>query len=115
MEFLEFLALVRKTARQFQKDGLHLEDAYCQAVLRCFITTAEGQDVSPFEARLLAQIRRARRMNGGDPVTTTQIAVAMGMADPTVRYHLRKLKKRGLVYHPAGPRQGWGERISAAN
>lgn len=60
----------------------------------------------PFDARLLATLRRCERYMQG-PVSSKALAQRLGIPNRTVRHHLLKLEKRGCVYRPGGERSGY--------
>lgn len=83
-------------------------EAYGMALANLAMLQAEGNAVSPFEARLLSELQEAS--DNGRPVSSTTLAVRLGIDSRfTMHYHLRSLERRGLVYRPAGPRSksGW--------
>lgn len=82
-------------------------EAYAEAVIQVLTVAAKEQVVTPFEAQVLATMRRL-----GSPVVAVkkgQIARllherGMGIDDFALWKSLNALEGRGLVYRPNGPR-----------
>lgn len=82
-------------------------EAYAEAITQVLTIAAKEQAVTPFEAQVLATMRRL-----GSPVIAlkkgqiTQVLHkrGMGIDDWTLWKTLNALEGRGLVYRPNGPR-----------
>lgn len=93
--------------RQMAQSGIPEPEAYAKAITQVLTVAAKEQAVTPFEAQILATMRRL-----GSPVTALkkgQIARVlhergMGIDDWTLWKTLNALEGRGLVYRPNGPR-----------
>ena len=109
MELKVLMDLIKLEADRLQaEDGLSIDAAYEHAVAVTFKTAAEKQAMSPFEARILAEVRHASR--GGRPIKITALLVKLETGSRySIYYHLRNLERRGLVYRPGGARSkiGW--------
>ncbi|MEN6544444.1 MAG: hypothetical protein ABFE07_00205, partial [Armatimonadia bacterium] len=70
----------------------------------------EGDRVNPFEARILDELERAAKANGGRPVSTTALAVRLGVQNRVAMWrYLSSLERRGLIKRPFGQnsKSGW--------
>jgi DNA-binding transcriptional ArsR family regulator len=109
LELAVFINRIKEEADRLQGEhGLSIDAAYEQAVAAVFKTAAEAQLISPFEARILAELKIASR--GGRPVSSTALAARLGVGSRrTMAFHLKRLERRGLVYRPGGPKAkgGW--------
>lgn len=101
---------IRIEATKLQRDGMGIDEAYARALVEVVKVTAEAQDISPFEARVLAAMNEIQRNQGGRPVGTMRVAVEVGVDSRFAMYaHLRDLEKRGLVMKAGGrnSKMGW--------
>ena len=109
MELAVFINRIKEEADRLQAaHGLSIDAAYEQAVAAVFKAAAEEQVISPFEARILAELKTASR--GGRPVSSTALATRLGIGSRyTIAHRLHELERRGLVYRPRGPKSkgGW--------
>ena len=107
------LSVLKAEAERIQRDDpdTPLEAAYGFALQSLAMLQAEGHAVSPFEARLLAELDAMYRNQGGRPVSTVALATRLGIDNRfTMLYYLRNLERRGLVHRPLGrqSKSGWG-------
>ncbi len=104
------LSEIRIQADKFQHEGLDIDAAYQRALVEVVKTAAEAQDISPFEARILAAMNDIQTRQGGLPVGTMRLQVELGINSRFAMYaHLRDLERRGLVTKAGGrySKLGW--------
>ena len=72
--------------------------------------------MTAFHELTLQKIREIERRTG-KPARTLCVAVHLGKKERTMRWHLQKLERMGLIGRPWGNRSGWavnGGRLAAA-
>lgn len=105
---------IRQEARRLQADGMDEDDAWSRAVDAIIRATAEAQDLSPFEARIISELDEASRDIGGKPVQTSILADRLGVSSRFAMYgYLRKLERLGFVHRPMGRKSKAGWRVAA--
>lgn len=97
---------IKREADRLQRQGQDIDSAYHDALVEVVKLTAEAQSVSPFEARLLAEIERIATETRR-PVPTLHLCSVTGADYFAIYYHLRNLERRGLLHRPSGQRSGW--------
>ncbi len=106
MELATLLENIKREADRLQREGLNVDVAYDRAITEIVKLAAEQQAVSPFEQCILKAIHD----RNGHPVSTTALAVMLGIESRYTMYnYLSDLERRGLVHRPLGPRSksGW--------
>lgn len=104
LDFVTFIHRIKAEADRLQAEGLGIDEAYVRAHDAILMATAEGEDVSPFEAQLLNTIEQLSQ--NGRPVRTVRLSAALNGADTwKLWYHLAKLRRRGLVSNQG--KSGW--------
>lgn len=111
------LHTIKETADQLltEQPDLPPDEVWALAVGRVTRLLAEEQEVSPFEARILAAVEELQGDNEFEGVPTTRLAAYLGVQNPWVMwYHCNRLKRRGLLYLPGTGRRGW-RRVRLSN
>lgn len=103
----DLVKLVRREARQIaQATGCNLQEAYREAVAAVFMSIGEGDELDPFEAGIVASLRRLNRKFGG-PVKIVTLESATGLSTTKLWEMLENLENRRQVRRPKGDRGGW--------
>lgn len=106
MELSTLLENIKREADRLQREGLDVDAAYDRAITEIVKLAAEQQAVSPFEQCILKAIHD----RNGRPVSTTALAVTLGIESRFTMYnYLSDLERRGLICRPRGPtsKAGW--------
>lgn len=114
MDLSTLLENIKREADKRQREGADIDTAYHDAITEVIKLTAEQQAVNPFEVRILSVLQE----HNGRPVSTTAVAVALGIPSRWTMYnYLSDLEQRGLIVRPLGPRSksGWALAEGAAS
>ena len=114
MELTALIESIRDEVDPLLSDGMEPKQAYALALGAVAQRIVETDRLDPFDARILDELERAGRSNGGRPVSTTTLAVRLGIQSrATMWWHLNNLERRGLVKKPLGPRSKSGWSVAA--
>ena len=110
MNLTALIARIREEVDPLLADGIEPKQAYALALGAVTQRIVETDRLDPFDARILDELERASKINGGRPVTTTALAVRLGVGNRVAMWrHLSSLERRGLVKRPYGEnsKSGW--------
>lgn len=114
MEITALIESIRDEVDPLLEQGIEPKQAYALALGAVAQRIVETDRLDPFEARILDELERVSKSNGGRPVSTTVLAVRLGIQSrATMWWHLSSLERRGLVKKPLGPRSKSGWSIAA--
>jgi hypothetical protein len=110
MELTALIARIREEVDPRLESGIEPDMAYALALGAVTQRVVETDRLDPFDARILDELERAGRSNGGRTVSTTALAVCLGVGNRVAMWrHLSSLERRGLVKRPYGEnsKSGW--------
>lgn len=110
MEITALIESIRDEVDPLLEQGIEPKQAYALALGAVAQRIVEGDRVNPFEARILDELERAMKDNGGRPVSTVALAVRLGVQNRVAMWrYLSSLEHRGLIKRPFGTnsKSGW--------
>ena len=110
MEITAIIARIREEVDPRLEEGIEPDLAYALALGAVAQRIVETDRLDPFDARILDELERASKGNGGRPVSTTALAVRLGVGNRVAMWrHLSSLERRGLIKRPYGEnsKSGW--------
>jgi hypothetical protein len=110
MELEALIQRIHEEVDPLLAQGIEPRQAYALALGAVAQRIVETDRLDPFDARILGELERAMKANGGRPVSTTYLAVRLGIESRfTMWWHMSRLERRGLVKRPLGAnsKSGW--------
>ena len=114
MEITALIKAIQEEVDPRLEAGVEPELAYALALGAVAQRIVETDRLDPFEARILDELERAMKSNGGRPVSTIALATRLGVRNRVSMWeYLSSLERRGLVVRPMGPRSKSGWSVAA--